>query len=218
MTGATAATAQTVEIRLDLPAPAQLDVAEKETLLVAPFVVTSQEGEGRVSGSDLDVQEALGRYLERVVRRETDLTLVQSTGLRYPTFELEVLARDTDFWSAVGERASADLILVGAVDFDVRDRSGYLVEEYPSPVDGSTMYRQVLVEQTGFELDIVLVVIDGSTGELLLSDNVKDWKTFDRGVANPRQGLFENLSSTEQRIAGLFAPQGMQVARLLLLD
>ncbi len=153
---------QAVEVNLELPSPARLDLQDKETLLVAPLVVTSQDGEDRVDDGDPDVQLALARCLERVTPRETDLVLVEFGGPAYPVYELERLIHKRDFWLTDAQRSLADLILVGAVDLDVQDRSGYRVEEYTSPV--------------------------------------------------------ENLGSIELRLAGLFAPQGIEVARLLILE
>ena len=207
-----------VEVRLRLPQRAALDLMGEERLLVAPFITLSQEGEGRIAESDLDVQQALAQYLERVVRRETSLHLVEIGPLEYPTYDLELLSRDRAFWRAVGARSQTDLILAGSIDFDVQDRSGYRVEEYPSPLDGRTMFRQVLVEQTGYELDIFLLVIEGATGEVLVAENFKDFKAFESAPRQTQQGFFENLYGVEERLVGLFVPREVEASRLLLVD
>ena len=129
------------------------------------FIVVRQEGEGRIEGSNIDVQQEFQRYLLKILKRDTDLDIVESGPIDYPTYDLRMLARDAEFWRVIGERTQADLILVGSLDFDIQDRSGYRTEEYVSPFDGRTYYRQVLVEQTGFEYDIVVRVFDGQTGE-----------------------------------------------------
>jgi hypothetical protein len=137
----------------------------------------------------------------------------------FPTFDLALLSKNKDFWRAVGERSQADLILAGSLDFDVQDRSGYRTEEYVSPFDGRTYYRQILVEQTGYEYDIVLQVYDGKTGEQLYSDNFKDFKQSDEGqAADPLAGMFENLHSLEDRIVGVFAQRDVEATRVLFTD
>ena len=78
--------------------------------------------------------------------------------------------------------------------------------------------RQVLVEQTGFEYDIVLQVYDGRTGELLYTDNFKDFKQLEGEKADPLQGMFENLYSLEDRIVGVFAQKTVEASRVLLTD
>ena len=73
----------------------------------------------------------------------------------------------------------------------------------------------MLVEQTGFEYDIVAQVYDGRTGELLYSDNFKDFKSFEGESADPLRGMFENLYALEDRIVGIFAQKQIQASRLL---
>jgi len=213
-----AASAGTVEVRLSLPVRARLDLTNHKSLLPAPFVVVRQEGEGRIEGSNIDVQLEFQRYLLKILRRDTDLTIVESGPIDYPTYDLRMLARDADFWRVLGERTQADLILVGSLDFDIQDRSGYRTEEYISPFDGRTYYRQVLVEQTGFEYDIVVRVFDGRTGEQLYTDNFKDFKSFEGERADPLVGMFENLYALEDRLLGIFVQKRVAATRVLLTD
>ncbi len=105
-----------------------------------------------------------------------------------------------------------------SLDFDVQDRSGYRTEEYVSPFDGRTYFRQVLVENTGFEFDIVLQILDGRDGELLYSDNFKDFRQLDGGEADPIQGMFRNLYALEDRIAGIFAQRRIEARRTLYTE
>jgi hypothetical protein len=212
------ARAGTVEVKLTLPVRARLDLANRNTILPAPFIVVRQEGEGRIEGSNIDVQQEFQRYLLKILKRDTDLEIVESGPIDYPTYDLRMLARDADFWKVIGERTQADLILVGSLDFDIQDRSGYRTEEYVSPFDGRTYYRQVLVEQTGFEYDIVVRVFDGETGEQLYTDNFKDFKSFEGERADPLVGMFENLYALEDRLLGIFVQKRVAATRLLLTD
>lgn len=213
---ATAALAGSVDVKLELPMPARVDLAGRESVLAAPFIVVSQEGEGRLRDANIDVRAEFERYLQKVLRRETKLRIIESEPLDYPTYDLEALSREQDFWRAVGERTQADLILVGSLDFDVQDRSGYKTEEYVSPLNGQVYYRQVLVEQTGFEYDIVVQVYDGKTGELLFTDNFKDFKALEGDQADPLRGMFENLYALEDKLVGIFAQKSVTATRTLL--
>jgi len=210
--------ARPVDVRLSLPVRARLDLTNKSTLIAAPFIVVRQEGEGRLQGSSIDVQEEFERYMLKILRRETDLTILEPGPIDYPTYDLRMLARDQDFWRVLGERTQADLILTGSLDFDIQDRSGYRMEEYTSPFDGRTYYRQVLVEQTGFEYDIVVRVFDGETGEQLYVDNFKDFKSFEGERADPLVGMFENLYALEDRLLGIFVQKQVGATRVLLTD
>jgi len=209
------AAAGTVEVKLTLPVRARLDLSGYRTIAPVPFIMVSQEGEGRIPGRDIDVQGEFERYLLKLLRRETDLKVVDTGPVDYPTYDLEMLARDRDFWAALGERLQADLLLAGSLDFDIQDRSGYRTEEYISPFDGRTYRRQVLVEETGFEYDIVMQVFDGRTGELLYSDNFKDFKEYEGESADPLTGMFQNLYSLEDRIVNVFAQKEVEAERVL---
>ena len=192
-----------IEVRLRLPVRARIDLEGRRTLAALPFLVVGREGSEtieRLRGTSIDLQREFERYLLKVLRRETPLKIVETGPIEYPTYDLELLAANADFWRMVGERAQADIIVAGSLDFDIQDKSGYRTEEYVSPFDGRTYYRQVLVEQTGYEYDIVLMVFDGLTGEQLYSDNFKDFKQFEGERADPLRGMFENLISLEDRI------------------
>ena len=204
-----------VEVRLKLPQKARLDLQGRETITVAPFLVVSQEGDGSRVRNDVDVQAEFDRYLVKTLRRETELKVIEAPRIDYPTYDLSQLAREQDFWAAIGERTQADLVLSGGLDFDMQDRTGYRTEEYVSPYNGRTYYRQVLVEQTGFEYDILLQVYDGRTGELLYTDNFKDFQSFATDRADPLRGMFENLYSLEDRLIGVFAEKEVEATRVL---
>lgn len=210
--------AGTLEVRLTLPQRAKLDLQGRKSVAVTPFIVVSQEGESGFEGQRIDVQEEFERYLLKTLRRETDLKTLESGPVDFPTFDLNQLAREKAFWRALGERTQADLLLAGGLDFDIQDRTGYRTEEFVSPFDGQTYYRQVLVEQTGFEYDILMQVYDGKTGELLYSDNFKDFQSFEGESVDPLQGMFENLYSLEDRIVGVFTQKEIEASRVLYTD
>ena len=98
--------------------------------------------------------------------------------------------------------------MTGILDFDINDKSGYRTEEYTSPADGRTFYRQVLVESTGFVFDIDIVVFNGDTGEKVVEDNFRDFKEFDQRNYDELLGLFENLRSLETQLVGHLRPAG----------
>ena len=207
-----------VEVRLSLPQRAKLDLQGRSTLAVAPFVVVTQEGADRLQGRDIDVQKEFERYLNKVLRRDTELKLVETGPVDLPVYDFTQLARQQDFWRALGERTGADLILTGGLDFDILDRSGYQMKEYVSPFNGRTYYTQVLVEQTGFEYDILMQVYDGRTGEMLYQDNFKDFQAFEGENADPLAGMFENLLSLEDRILNVFTQKEVEATRLLFSE
>jgi hypothetical protein len=210
--------AGTTEVRLLLPQRAKLDLAGRKTIGIAPFMVVSQEGQEKVRGRNVNVQQEFERYLLKVLRRDTDLKVVELGPVEYPVFDLERLAKEQDFWAALGERSQADILLAGSLDFDVQDRTGYRTEEYTMPFDGRTYRRQVLIEQTGFEYDILLQVYDGHNGKLLYTDNFKDFQSIEGEDADPLKGMFENLFALEDRIVNVFTQKSVEAARVLFTD
>jgi hypothetical protein len=164
------------------------------------------------------VQKEFARYLLKVLRRETALKVIETGPVEMPVYDLNQMARKSDFWRALGEKLSADLLLTGGLDFDIQDRSGYKTEEFTSPFNGRTYYRQVLVEQTGFQYDILMQVYDGKTGALVYQDNFKDFQKFEGSDADPLAGMFENLLSLEGRILNVFTQKEVEATRVLMTD
>jgi hypothetical protein len=205
-----------VEVHLKLPQRARLNLQGRNSLAVAPFVVVSKEGEEkRAQRRDIDVQKEFARYLLKVLRRETKLKIIEPGPIDFPVYDLAQLAKQKDFWRALGERTQADMILSGGLDFDVQDRTGYRTEEYVSPFNGRTYYRQVLQEQTGFQYDILMQVYDGKTGDLLYQDNFKDFQNFEGESADPLAGMFGNLMSLEDKILNVFTQKEVEATRIL---
>lgn len=208
--------AQSVEVSFRLPVRSGIDLSDRDSITVAPFLVVGRE-DAQLSRrlERVDVQGEFERYLRHLLRRESELELLEFGPIDFPTYDLQELAADEAFWREVGRRTRADLILTGSLDFDIQDRSGYRTEEYVSPFDGRTYHRQVLVEQTGFEYDIVLKVFDGRTGEEIYTDNFKDFKRFEGARTDPLEGMFENLRSIEDRIVGVFSQRRVETRRTL---
>ena len=206
-----------VDVKLKLPQRARLNLQGRKSITVTPFIVVSQEGQEKekVLGRDVDVQKEFGRYLNKVLKRETELKVVEAGPVEFPVYDSDQLVKQKDFWRALGERTQADLILTGSLDFDIQDKTGYRTEEYTSPFNGQPYYRQVLVEQTGFQYDILMQVYDGKTGDLLYADNFKDFQSQEGQKADPLKGMFENLLSLEDRILGVFTQKEVEATRTL---
>jgi hypothetical protein len=203
------------EVELRLPIRAKLAVAGQERVYVGPFLRESQGDEGSVQ-LGFDVAAEFERYLRRLLRKETRFALIPSLeGVRPASSDPLAVANDSEFWRELGTRTEADLIVAGSIDFQVQDRSGYKTEEYVSPIDGRTYYRQVLVEQTGFNYDILLNIYDGRTGKLVLQEPLKDFQERPERNFDEFTGMFANLYALENRLIGVFVPRTIKSKRLL---
>jgi hypothetical protein len=202
-----AASAGVYEVKLKLPVKPKLSISGDEKVAIAPFVIANNGEKKNDRASKVDVQSEFQRYLKKQMAKSTKLTL-----------DMKALEANRDYWKDLGRRTGADYIVSGILDFDINDKSGYRTEEYVSPADGKTYYRQVLVETTGFVFDIDIAVFNADTGEKVLEENFRDFKEFDQRNYDEILGLFENLRSMEQQLVGIFVPSETSASRYVFTE
>ncbi len=202
-----AAAADVIEVKLKLPVKPKLKISGDEKIAIAPFVIASRGEKKSDRAAKVDVQSEFNRYMRKQLTKSTKLKLVDVPRTQLPGNDIKSLQAARDYWKEIGARTGADYIVSGIVDFDINDKSGYKTEEYTSPADGRTFYRQVLVESTGFVFDIDLAVFDADTGEMVLEENFRDFKEFDQRNYDEILGLFENLRALEAQLVGIFVAQ-----------
>jgi hypothetical protein len=207
-----------MEVKLKLPVKAKLSVAGDEKVAVAPFIIASKGEKRSDRAAKVDVQAEFNRYLRKQIAKSTKLRVVEVPQTRLPGNDMRSLTAARDYWKELGARTGADYVVTGIVDFDINDKSGYTTEEYTSPADGRTFYRQVLVESTGFVFDINLAIFDADSGELVLEENFRDFKEFDQRNYDEILGLFENLRALETQIVGIFVAQEMSGTRYVFTE
>jgi len=212
------AAAGVTEVKLKLPMKPKLQLVGDEKIAVAPFIIASKGEKRNDREAKVDVQAEFGRYLRKQLQKSTKLRILDAPQTKLPGADMKALEANRDFWKDLGARTGADYIVTGVVDFDINDKSGYKTEEYVSPVDGRTFYRQVLVESTGFVFDIDIAVFNADTGEKAVEENFRDFKEFDQRNYDEILGLFENLRSLEQQLVGIFVSQETQATRYVFTD
>ncbi|MGH9366997.1 MAG: hypothetical protein ACRD3M_04910 [Thermoanaerobaculia bacterium] len=206
------------QVRLKLPLKPRLPLRGNERIVLAPFLIVTEADKARDKRlQNVDLQGEFHRFLKRQIEKKTRLEVVEApSDLKLPTQSLTELGRATEFWRAVGASTGGEVLVSGSLEFRVEDRSGYKTEEYVSPINGQTYYRQVYVEQSGFLFDIVFLVFDGRSGERLLQDEFKDFRqSSGSSRADELQGLFENLFSLENQILNLFVAREREADRYL---
>jgi hypothetical protein len=212
------ASAGVLEVKLKLPVKPKLQIAGDEKIAIAPFVIAANGEKKNDRAAKVDVQAEFARYLKKQLVKSTKLRLVDSPQTRLPGADMKTLEANRDFWKEIGSKTGADFIVSGVVDFDINDKSGYKTEEYVSPADGRTFYRQVLVESTGFVFDIDIAVFNADTGEKVVEENFRDFKEFDQRNYDEILGLFENLRSLETQLVGIFVSQETSATRYVFTD
>jgi len=207
-----------VEVKMKLPVKPKLQITGDEKIAIAPFIIASNGEKRNDRASKIDVQGEFQRYLRKQLTKSTKLRIVEMPQTRLPGNDMKSLVANRDYWKELGSKTGADFIVSGIVDFDVNDKSGYRTEEYTSPADGRTFYRQVLVETTGFVFDIDIAVFNADTGEKVLEENFRDFKEFDQRNYDELLGLFENLRSLETQLVGIFVPQETSATRYVFTE
>jgi hypothetical protein len=214
-----AAFAGVLEVKLKLPVKPKLQITGDEKIAIAPFVIANNGERKTDRASKVDVQAEFQRYLRKQLTKSTKLRIVDIPGqTRLPGSDMKALEANRDYWKDIGARTGADYIVSGIVDFDINDKSGYRTEEYTSPADGRTYYRQVLVETTGFVFDIDIAIFNADTGEKVLEENFRDFKEFDQRNYDEILGLFENLRSLEAQLVGIFVSQETSASRYVFTE
>jgi hypothetical protein len=206
------------DIRMVLQLDPELPVTGDESIYVGPILIEPRDDEA-VEAMDLSAAREFEIYLRKILRREAELRLVpQRSDLQPPSRHLGALVDDSSFWIAMHEELNADLIVAASIDVKVLDRAGYTTEEYVSPQDGKTYFRQVLVEETGFSYDILLVVIEGATGDVIHEEQITDFKPENERKLEKSTDMFTDLYTLQNRIIGIFVPRQVQVKRTLFSD
>ena len=206
------------EVKLKLPLKAKLAISGDEKIAIAPFVIANNGERRNDRAAKVDMQGEFQRYLRKQLLKTTKLRLVDVPPTRLPGTDMKALEANRDFWKSLGQKTGADYIVTGVLDFDIADKSGYKTEEFVSPADGRTYYRQVLIETTGFVFDIDIAVFNADTGEKVLEDNFRDFKEFDQRQYDEILGLFENLRSLETQLVGIFVPQETSGSRYVFTE
>ncbi|MBK5260297.1 MAG: hypothetical protein JJE51_11935 [Thermoanaerobaculia bacterium] len=212
------AVAGVIEVKMKLPVKPKLQIAGDEKIAIAPFIIASNGERRNDRAAKVDLQSEFNRYMRKQLSKTTKLRIVEAPTNRLPGTDMKALEADRDFWKQLAARAGADYVVTGILDFDVNDKSGYKTEEYVSPADGRTFYRQVLVESTGFVFDIDIAVFNGDTGEKVLEENFRDFKEFDQRNYDEILGLFENLRALETQLVGIFVSRETSATRYVFTD
>jgi TolB-like protein len=213
-----AASADVLEVKLKLPVKPKLKITGDERVAIAPFIIASKGEKKNDRAAKVDVQAEFLRYLKKQLTKSTKLKVLDVGRTQLPGNDARSLEGARDYWKEIGSRTNADFVVSGIVDFDINDKSGYRTEEYTSPADGRTFYRQVLVESTGFVFDIDILVFNADTGEKVLEENFRDFKEFDQRNYDEILGLFENLRSLENQLVGIFVSQETSAARYVFTE
>jgi len=209
------ASAGTRKVELELRVQPELELEGTEKIYLGPIVLEPRGGDA-ARQVDINAIRELEQYTRRLLRRQTRLSLLPvDDDVRPPTDDIEALKKMPEFWTELGKATGADYIVAASIDVEVLDREGYQTEKYVSPEDGKTYFRQVLVEETGFKYDLLLLVMDGKTGRPVHSGQITDFKPRHERKLNDFKDMFTELYTLENKLLGVFVPRKVRAYRYL---
>ena len=150
---------RTQTVQVHLPVEPKVDTTGFRRVLVGGFMGDDHDR--------FDVKLEVVRLLRGDLHKNTDLLILEDPPASLPEQRLDDLKRNAPFFQAIAEDYRADLIVSGRLQYGSVDRSGFVQEEFLSPTTGRRTLRTRYVERTGFSLQLDLILLRGSDGELI---------------------------------------------------
>ncbi len=202
-----AAAAGVISVPVKIPVAEKLDMRGVRRVLVASFLQSEHP--------TLRLKDEIIRVLRSDLRRHTGLEVVESDPPELPAQNLDTLLKNSSFWSDIAERYGADLVVSGVVKFESFDRSGYVQEDYVSPVTGERKRRTRFAERQGFTLELDLYFFRGDTGALVYEDSFSEDSIQEGSSADHLTVFFELTARLEPEILGIVSPRQREEQRYL---
>lgn len=180
--------------------PARLELAGRQTLLVASFLA---EDRGL-----LDINRELTRFLRNEFHKGTALQVLDVTPPpAVPEQRADELAANAAFWKHLGQVHGADIIVSGTVSYDRQDASGFRDVDVISSVTGQKVRETRFVEEELFQYTLDIFYLDGKSGELLHREKLKKGVRF-RGLQNdPITAFYEISDSLAADVLAVLSPR-----------
>jgi hypothetical protein len=202
-----AALAGTLTLPVRIPVAEKLDMRGVRRVLVASFIQNEHP--------NLRLKEEITRLLRTDLRRRTGLEIIDTDPPELPAQDLKTLLANASFWRSIAERHEADLVISGIIKFESFDRSGYVQEDYVSPVTGERKRRTRFAEREGFTLGLDLYFFKGESGELVYEDSFSEDSIQEGSSADHLTVFFDLTSRLTPEIVGIVSPRQREEQRYL---
>lgn len=191
------------EVSIELPSKPKVSLEKGSKVVIAPFLVIS-EIEDEPSPYGKKAEEELRNYLEKMLSKGKNFEVIKSQKISLPSTNIEKLKNDSNFWIKLTQNYNGKFVISGVLNFEIKERSGYEVEEYVSPYDGRVYTRQRLVERTGVSLELLILVFDGKEGKLLYDESFKHFLEKKGTHYDFVTAFFEGVHSFEKKLEQIF--------------
>jgi hypothetical protein len=203
--------AGTVEVKVTLPIPERIDMTGIDNVLVTRLVLMNDNPK-------VDLNREMVGLMKRELRKRTHLQVLDVEPPPLPEQSLDELTADAPFWKEMGEKYGADLILTGSLGYEVSDRSGFVQEDFISPVSGQRIRRTRFVDREGFEMRLHLYFLKGRTGKLVYDDKFTEDTTLEGRGNDPLTALFAMFDHIESDVMGIIAHKDKTETRTLFTE
>ena len=199
-----------VNVRIKLPVAAKMDSQGMRRILVGGFLHNDSPV--------LDIEGEMVDLLRQELDKFSDFVILDDPAPSLPEQRLPDLKENALFFQAIADDFRADLIISGQVIFGSVDRSGFVTQEYISPVSGRRTIRSVYVDRVGYTLKLDLIFVRGSDGTVLydttlLQDEIVN---MDEGDA---LGVFFHLADRfRATFLGILLPMSRTETRYLFTE
>ncbi len=191
------------QLIIELPGKPKVDFQKGDTVLIAPFLLVSQEKDTE-DKTRKKAEEELRTFLSKMLSKEQTYTVKLSQGVPLASMNVDKLKNSLAFWKTLASQYSAKYVISGVLDFSIQETSGYETQEYVSPYNGATYYRQVLVEKSGVSLELLLWVFKGEDGSLAAEENFKHFLEKKGKSEDFVTAFFEGVHSFEAGLQAVF--------------
>ena len=209
-------------MRLRLPLKPSFPLRGNERIALAPFILVTEADKARDKRlANVDLQGEFHRFLKKQLEKKTKFEVIETPAdVKLPDPEPDRARQGPGVLGLASARrrrprsSSREASSSGS-----RTAPGYKTEEYVSPIDGRTYYRQVYVEQSGFLFDIVLPGLRRPHRREAAPGRVQGLPPDRASAASDElQGLFENLFSLENQILNIFVARDREADRYIFTD
>lgn len=199
-----------VEVQIHLPVPQKIDITGMRRLLVGGFRANDDPS--------LDIDMEYARYLKEMLRKRTNLEIIDADPPPLPEQELRDIVKNSSYWKRIAQRFSADLIVAGTVNFERQDKSGFVSEDVISPVTGQRIRRTRYAEREAFSLVLTLFFFRGAGGELLHEERLTEDAMYDGKGNDALTALHQLAERSSEEILGVLMPRVKTETRYLFVE
>ncbi|MBI4161771.1 MAG: hypothetical protein HY509_04915 [Acidobacteria bacterium] len=200
---------RTTRVQVELPMPQKIDLAGIEKVLVTDFAVEPED-------PTMDLGLEVNHLLRRELKKHTSLLVLDLDPVGIPEQSQADLAANRSFWQDLARRYDADLIISGAIDFEVTDRSGFVEETGISPTTGQRIRTTRFREREGYRLGLNLLFVHGLTGNVLYESGFQEEVVLDGITSDHLSVLFQMFERIQPEVLAVVAPQKKTEERVLL--